>query len=165
MMKRICEDLRPKIPGYLEGDLLGGERQRLEQHLEACALCRAEMKEHKETWGLLDHYPEIAPSADFVPNLLLRARRLDAAQRRQRIRRTVVALAAGLLLSVFLLLYTLTGVSESGLTSGSDAALEAELLENLDLLEDLDFLVEYGEDLDLVMEYDLFHLLSEGESL
>jgi hypothetical protein len=94
-----------------------------------------------------------------------KVRSWEGANRLQRMRRVFVSLAAGLVVATALYFHFLPPYGVPGGPVGETVSVDGELLENLDLIKDLDFLVEYGEELDLAMEYDLFNLLHEGESM
>ena len=154
------------ILDYLDGTLDPGTRLEVDAHLEVCESCRVLLIEYRETWGLLSHYPGPEPSKGFVPSVLEVVRHQNRATRIFRIRSAVIAAAAVILVAAWLVFgpFPFSGVSGVTEQDGS-VAVEPELLENLDLIEDLDFLVEYGEDLELAMEVDLYEIISGEESL
>ena len=158
-----CEDLKSKWLDYLDGLLPPLERKRFEEHIGRCADCREAAAEHRESWSFLGRVDELEPSPFFVTSTMKELRSAQALSRTMKVRRAVVAAAASLLIVLSLIFY-FTRVS-TDLPAGRDTVVEAELLENMELLEDLDFLVEYGEELELAMEYDLYDMLNEGERL
>lgn len=158
-----CEDLKSKWLDYLDGLLPPLERKRFEEHLGRCAGCREAVAEHRETWSFLDPVDELEPSPFFVASTMKGLRSAQALSRTMKVRRAVVAAAASLLIALSLIFY-FTRVS-TDLPAYGDSVVEADLLENIELLEDLEFLVEYGEELELAMEYDLYDMLNEGERL
>jgi anti-sigma factor RsiW len=164
-MKRKCENRKDDILAYLEGSLKPVHRLELEAHLQDCDPCRTTLHEYESTWELLDLYPDHAPSPAFVPATLRAVQQDRAALRRLRFRRGAVAVAAGLLLAVVLFFAFQSSTPVDEPVTDDLARVETELLENLDLLEDLEFLEEYGEDLELAMEYDLYQIITEGDDL
>ena len=40
-----CEEFEPMVTGYLDGELAGDQRDRLERHLESCKNCKRELAE------------------------------------------------------------------------------------------------------------------------
>ncbi|MBU0755404.1 MAG: zf-HC2 domain-containing protein [Planctomycetes bacterium] len=171
-MKWTCKDLTENKLAYLDGSLPLLERVEMEEHLDSCSPCRREMEELRESWDLLDLYDEKEPSPDFAARTLAAFKQRKQLDKRRWIRHTVTALAASLLIAVAFLLYrSLTGTTPSTpaetpvAENTGDTMIEPELLESLDLIEDLDFLLEYGEDLELAMEYELYDILNQEESL
>lgn len=165
-MKWKCKDVTENRLAYLDGALPSAEREELELHLESCAACGKALEEMQRTWALLDLYDEVEPSSSFVGDTLSAVQRDRARARRQRIRRTLTALAASLVIVTGVVLFKTRSLTPPRLEEpAQQAVMESELLESLDLIEDLDFLLEYGEDLELAMECDLYDILSDGESL
>lgn len=158
-----CEDLKSKWLDYLNGLLPPLERMRFEEHLGRCAGCREAAAEHRSTWGFLGRVDELEPSPFFVTSTMKELRSAEVLNRKMKVRRAVVAAAASLLIT-FSLIFYFTWISND-LPADRNTVVEAELLENIELLEDLEFLVEYGEELELAMEYDLFDMMNDGERL
>jgi anti-sigma factor RsiW len=167
-MKRNCENRKEEILEYLEGSRDDARTAELKAHLDRCDTCRATLAEYERSWEMLDHYPAPEASEDFVSRTLAAVQEDRAAGGRLWIRRTAVAVAAGLILAVALF-FALKPAAPGEESAADDLAqveqVEEELLENLDLLEDLEFLEEYGEDLELAMEYDLYELMLAEENL
>ena len=93
-------------------------------HLSGCTDCRAYVR----SWELLDEYPTIAPSPDF-----LRSIRRKLAPRILRFAAPVTAAAAALLISAVVFF----GPARSGTPVSAE---ERELVENLELIEDYELL-------------------------
>jgi len=62
-MKITCEDARPLVPSYLDGELTEGQASPLRTHLLDCPACRETAKEGKN----LQRWFEPDPSAVKVP--------------------------------------------------------------------------------------------------
>jgi Putative zinc-finger len=60
-----CEKMESRILSYIDGRLKDGERQDVEKHLAACALCQLRVEEFRAVSGLLDELPVIEPSPAF----------------------------------------------------------------------------------------------------
>jgi anti-sigma factor RsiW len=155
-----CEDLKSRWLDYLDGLLPPLERKRFEEHLGGCSGCREAAAEHRETWSLLGHTVEVDPSPFFVACTMRELRSAQALSRAMKVRRAVVAAAASLFIALSLIFY-FSRVPPAL----PDSVVEAGLLENMELLEDLDFLMEHGEELELAMEYDLYDMMNDGERL
>lgn len=95
------------IPAYLDGELTGKEKQRLEEHLAVCAHCGDELNALKEVGLLLSEAPLFSPQPGFTARVMSRL-----AQREARRRLTRVAPA---LVAVSLMLTSLTLLSVVGL--------------------------------------------------
>jgi predicted anti-sigma-YlaC factor YlaD len=150
---------------YLDGALDAGSRREIEAHLEECARCRTLVLEYQETWNLLGHYPPPEPSEGFVRSTVEALKANHPSVRRMWAGRAALAAAAVLLIAA--VLYFGAGPSRDTGGSQRDAPLAVEpgLIENLDLIEDMDFLAEYGEDLELAMEVDLYEIISGEENM
>lgn len=116
-------------------------------HAASCANCRAAIAEHEATWARLGPAAEVpAPSPGFRAGVWTR---IDAAERadRSRLRRIALPLAAlGVAAAIVLVAVFRPGAGEAEIASPP-----AELLANLDLYENLEFLLEEsGEELDWI---------------
>jgi len=82
-----CERIRQQIPECLAGRLEAGARERVIDHLETCAACRADMAELGAVWRGLEAMAEAEPSqamrARFVEMLAAYQEGYEEAQRRQ----------------------------------------------------------------------------------
>lgn len=163
-MKWKCEDCSPRILDILEGALSREEQRAFKAHAAECERCRTNLLEHEEAWKLLDLYPEMEPSPGFVASTMAALERRKRTHRSKMIRRIAVA-AAGLILAGSLYFHFHVAADPKDEGPEDQAQVETELLENLDLIEDLDLLEEFGEDLELAMEFELLDILNEGENL
>lgn len=164
-MNGIHDDPSKWMLDYLDGTLDAGARHEIEAHLEECERCRTLVLEYRETWNLLGRHPYLEPSEGFVRGTVEALRAHHRSVRRTWAGRAAAAAAAVLLIALALYLVA-TPTRDSG-DSRRDASLAVEpgLIENLDLIEDMDFLTEYGEDLELAMEVDLYEIISNEENL
>lgn len=60
-----CERMESRILSYVDGRLKESERQDVEKHLAACAVCQLRVEEFRAVSGLLDELPIIEPSPAF----------------------------------------------------------------------------------------------------
>lgn len=132
-------------------------------HAAECAGCRAALADHAATWALLAPGESVpAPSRGFREGV---RSRIDAAERadRARIRRIglpLAALAGAAAVILFLVFRPAADVDEAAI-----AAPPAELLANLDLYENLEFLLEEsGEELDWIAAMEQTLGETDGES-
>jgi len=104
------------LNAYLDGELGGLRQRQVEQHLERCAACRAELEALRGLSALLRETPpaaEFTPTGRFVTNLMLSLpRHPDASQPRKAASLGWWLAPAGLLGAWFFLrtVLTLTGV-------------------------------------------------------
>ena len=135
-----CTRMENKIVAYVDGRLKESERLEVEKHLTACAACQLRVNEFRAVTGFLDELPEIEPSAAF--DVRVRAR-VAAEPVKQGWWAWVlpsprVALAATLLLLATV--WVASGPTEHALT----AAEEAQINQNLPVLENFDVISEFG---------------------
>jgi len=64
-----CERIESELIGYMDGRATVRERREVEQHLSACAACRARVEGLRGAWSLLDEAPATEPSAWFDARL------------------------------------------------------------------------------------------------
>jgi len=158
-----CEEVREKKLEFLDNVLPGATHDALDEHLLTCTRCRQEVTELRAAWDILDEFPDPTPSGDFVQRTMASFQKIRSRERKAvALRRAVLAVAAGLILVLSVVLFDSGPVAEPG--SGS-AVADEDVIENLDLVEDLEFLEQFGDDLDMVMEYEFYLALSEEEAL
>jgi anti-sigma factor RsiW len=63
--KTECSKTREQLTSYLDGELDGKERERLELHLESCRSCREECDSLRQTVSLLHNMPEVSSERTF----------------------------------------------------------------------------------------------------
>jgi len=69
------------IPAYLDGDLTGEEKQRLEEHLAVCAQCGDELTALEEVGLLLSEAPLFSPQPGFTARVMARLAQREARRR------------------------------------------------------------------------------------
>ena len=60
-----CTRMENKILAYVDGRLKESERLEMEKHLSACGACQLRVNEFRAVTSLLDEVPQIEPSAAF----------------------------------------------------------------------------------------------------
>jgi len=60
-----CTRMENKIMGYVDGRLKESERLEMEKHLSACGACQLRVNEFRAVSSLLDEVPQIEPSPAF----------------------------------------------------------------------------------------------------
>ena len=60
-----CERIETQLIAYLDGRASVRERREVDQHLAACAACRARVEEFRGVWKVLEETPAPEPSAWF----------------------------------------------------------------------------------------------------
>lgn len=75
----MCENMRPHLNAYLDGELHGARLEQLEAHLEECADCREELKCLRRVSNLLQAAPapQVTPPARFASELALQLPRRE----------------------------------------------------------------------------------------
>jgi len=162
-----CEDVNEKRLSILDDLRSGNLDVELEAHLASCPCCREKLAEFEATWDLLDLYPEETTPHDFVARTM-RAVQVERARERSRARWRWGSIAAAALVLIGLALLFQADLDGGGGTrtpTGAGAVAESELIENLELIEDMEFLEQYSADLDLAMEYEFYLTLGGEESL
>jgi len=158
-----CEEVKKKRLEFLDNLLAEAVRAAVDEHLLSCAHCRQEVSELRASWKVLDDFPGLSPSGDFVERTMASFREMRKKERKAlALRRGVIAAAAGVLLVLSVVFFNSLG---EGDLQHSPALADEEVIENLDLVEDLEFLEEFADDLDMVMEYEFYVALSDEEAL
>lgn len=139
-----CKRMENKILGYVDGRLKESERLEVEKHLETCGACRLRVNEFRAVTSLLDEVPQIEPSAAF--DVRVRAR-VAAEPVRQSwwawfTPSPRVAFAASLL--VLATVWVASRPADRTLTATDEAQINQDLpvLENLDVLSDFGALTD-----------------------
>lgn len=151
-----CERMESQLIAYLDGRASVAERREVDQHLAACAACRARVEGFRGVWKILDETPAPEPSAWFDARLRQRIAaepppgiwmRMAAWLPQPRL-----ALATLALVLVGIWAATVTGPQLPGRAATSPVAMSEEqnfrmiknmqVLENYDVLKDLSALNE-----------------------
>ena len=64
-----CEQMESQLIAYLDGRVTAHERREVEQHLSACAECRARVEGFRGVWKVLEETRAAEPSAWFDARL------------------------------------------------------------------------------------------------
>jgi anti-sigma factor RsiW len=157
--RTLNDDDRAELVAYLDGELEGADRERVEARLRTDPQLRIEADTYQQTWALLDRLPEPAPSPNFASRTLEQIAVLGQSQemvgRQWPVARSL-AWAAGLLL-VAGLGYAVTPNKKLDVDLDSDSVYKAEprlienlprylTVENMEFLQSLDSIDLFGED-------------------
>ena len=137
-----CRNCENNLSAYLDGELPGRLRARIEAHLTECASCRAALEALKSTDKALDALGDLEPVSDFTERVL---RRLDS----DGVRATPIrslgwrvaaagAVAACLTVAVLATLSLATRQSTSAPPETLVAEAEIDLLDQMEMLADLE---------------------------
>ncbi len=162
-----CRDTRDLISEYLDGALDDGPRAEVEAHLGGCASCAADAAELRKTWQLLERAPGLEPPPGFKERVW--ARIAETESMAARVEKPVpgwrwlwvpVGSMAAVLLAV-----TVWLLAPGNGTLSEDQRAEAELVANLDFLEQQELLAEMEllEDFDLLLNLDAMPGADQGE--
>src|SRR6516162_4906923 len=136
-----CEKIENRILNYIDGRLKENERQEVAKHLASCASCQLRVEEFRAVSGLLDELPVIEPSPAFDA----RVHALVAAEPVKqswwawlRISPRAAFAASMLLLATVWLGYTQLGSVQPPIQVD-----DAQLMQDLPVLEDHDVLQDF----------------------
>jgi hypothetical protein len=73
-----CGKIYQQIMEYLDGELPQEKAHCLESHLEECPACMKAYEEEQKLWRLLNDWPGVDPSSEFVENFWQRAAQMPA---------------------------------------------------------------------------------------
>jgi len=139
-----CSRMENKILAYVDGRLKESERLEMEKHLSACGACQLRVNEFRAVASLLEEVPQIEPSAAF--DVRVRAR-VAAEPVKQGwwalfMPSPRVAFAASLLLLATV--WVASRPTDRTLTAADEAQINQDLpvLENFDVLSDFGALTE-----------------------
>lgn len=154
-----CQETKKLIPVYLDDELEAADRQRVAEHLRACADCQAEVQAIEKSWELLGAIKAIEPDPNYRVRFWrsvdtrspLHARILQHVQTVFLQRRWVPAMAAAaivLLVSVITIVqYLQKPQVPAVLAALNDTELEMvaniELAEDYEIIEDMDFFSDF----------------------
>jgi len=95
------------IPAYLDGELVGEEKQWLEEHLAVCARCGDELTALEEVGLLLSEASFFSPQPGFTARVMVRLAQREACRRLTRVAPALVAVS---LMLTFLALLSVVGL-------------------------------------------------------
>jgi predicted anti-sigma-YlaC factor YlaD len=153
-----CKDVRKKISEIIDGGLYENLPQDVRKHISVCNECRKFYENEMLIWKMLDCYPSIEPSADFVEKVMRKVRATKVAAKRVFSR---IIAAVGTAVAVIIVAILLFAPSELGpelsVTEVAEILEKEDLLANLDLAEEWEAaalmdLLESVEDLELESE-------------
>lgn len=133
-----CRKMEGKILPYVEGRLEESERLEMEKHVSACAACLLRVNEFRAVSGFLDELPGIEPSAAF--DVRVRAR-VAAEPAKQGWWQWFAPSPRVALVATLLLMATVWVGSRPYEFTAQD---EAQINQNLPVLENYDVLSEFG---------------------
>lgn len=141
-----CMDVREDLVAYLDDELDARQAALIREHLAECSECRTLSDQHRQVWQLLDHYPPVATPTGFLDRILARVRLSRGPVRAPGLRIGGVWIAAAAVLLVVLIPFGLDVVRPHGpvgpdlSTEEMEAALDMDMLENLEVLHAMDVL-------------------------
>ena len=146
---KCCAGMENKLIEYLDGRAKPAERHALEEHLAACAVCRARAEGFRMVWDALDDLPVLSPSPAFDASL--RARIAAEPARRRfgtgcRRRGSHLPLRRWLPLSVWMFPRSSVASDRTTMeTTSSNVSAEADfrMIRDLPVLENYDVLSEF----------------------
>jgi len=141
-----CNEMEAKLISYIDGRATEAERTAVEQHIEACAACRARVTQFHGVWAALDEAPALEPSPSFDARL---RERIAAEPRRAWFGWLVPSPRLALAAAALALLTVWIGIGEvDAPTSGEEVAGIVEPserdLQDYDMLADFDALSTLG---------------------
>ena len=77
-MRRACKKVRKNLVAFLNHQLEEKKAKEVEQHLDACSLCKKEEEELRLTWNLLGRLPVNKDFPDILNGVLERIDRESA---------------------------------------------------------------------------------------
>jgi len=128
-----------KILSYIDGRLKESERMEMEKHVAGCAACALRVHEFRAVSGLLDELPQIAPSPAFD----VRVRALVAAEPVKQSWWAWFAPSPRVALAASLLLLATAWVGTRPAGYAVNSATEAEINQNMPVLENFDVLTNF----------------------
>lgn len=85
MNSQNCSEILNLIPSYIDDILDNEEKDRVAEHINSCANCRAEYEQISALIAKTKDLPDVAISSDFHKNLMEKAAALQAKKRARRI--------------------------------------------------------------------------------
>ena len=69
-----CHKVKALLIPFLEGELPGKSKEKIEEHLKVCASCQKEAEQLSKSWQMLDRYAAPKLKDDFTVNLMQKIR-------------------------------------------------------------------------------------------
>ena len=135
-----CTKMESKILGYVDGRLKESERLEMEKHLSACGACQLRVNEFRAVSGFLDELPEIEPSPAFD----VRVRARVAAEPVKQGWWAWFTPSPRVAFAASLLLLATVWIGSRPTDRTLSAADEAQINQNLPVLENYDVLSDFG---------------------
>ena len=144
-----CNEIKPELVAYLDGELPDAVRSQVEAHLQSCADCRAEREALAATLESIKDLPATRPSTNFLEQFWTRFQ--EAKGSRAKIFSLfkwprpvwVGAAATACLLAVVLLVLPKdrpVEKADADIASNMDLFADYETIKHLDILEDLEYI-------------------------
>ena len=135
-----CTKMENKILAYVDGRLKESERLEMEKHLSACGACQLRVNEFRAVSGFLDELPEIEPSPAFD----VRVRARVAAEPVKQGWWAWFTPSPRVAFAASLLLLATVWIGSRPTDRTLSAADEAQINQNLPVLENYDVLSDFG---------------------
>ena len=135
-----CTRMENRILGYVDGRLKESERLEMEKHLSACGACQLRVNEFRAVAGFLDELPQIEPSASFD----VRVRARVAAEPVKQGWWAWFTPSPRVAFAASLLLLATVWIGSRPIDHTLTAADEAQINQDLPVLENFDVLSDFG---------------------
>jgi|SRR5580698_3082701 anti-sigma factor RsiW len=135
-----CTRMENKILAYVDGRLKESERLEMEKHLSACGACQLRVNEFRAVAGFLDELPQIEPSAAFD----VRVRARVAAEPVKQGWWAWFTPSPRVAFAASLLLLATVWIGSRPIDRTLTAADEAQINQDLPVLENFDVLSDFG---------------------
>jgi anti-sigma factor RsiW len=135
-----CKRMGNKILAYVDGRLKEGERLEMDKHFAACGTCQLRVNEFRAVTSLLDEVPQIEPSAAFD----VRVRARVAAEPVKQGWWAWFTPSPRVAFAASLLLLATVWVGSRPVDRQLTAADEAQINQDLPVLENFDVISDFG---------------------
>jgi anti-sigma factor RsiW len=135
-----CTRMESKILGYVDGRLKESERLEMEKHLSTCGACQLRVNEFRAVASLLDEVPQIEPSPAFD----VRVRARVAAEPVKQGWWAWFTPSPRVAFAASLLLLATVWIGSRPMDRTLTAADEAQINQDLPVLENYDVLSDFG---------------------
>ena len=165
-----CQETKKLIPVYLDNELEAVDRQRVEDHLQTCADCRAEMRAIEKSWELLGTIETIKPDSNYRvrfwqsvdarqpwPAIILQ--RIQSLFWQQRWIPVAAAAAMVMLVGIITAHKYLQKPQLPAVLAALDET-ELEMVDNIDLIEDFEII----EDMDFFSDLEIIEQINGRET-